>query len=127
MRYFACILIGLLVGSIGAVMAQKAFGNRNPYPDALMQVMAHEMKQADEASKHPECADPNHAFDKLDLLAADIPVAMPGDGEPDRVFDQYVADLRRATAAAKASPCAQRKDALTEIGNACKACHRDYR
>ena len=127
MRYLVCLIVGLLVGAMGAMTAANILARRNPYPKALMTVMKHELDSATVAAAAQACQGDSRALDKLGLLAGDITTAMPDDGPPDRVFHQYVGDLQKSIDGAGKSDCPQRAHALTDLKNACDACHRDYR
>ena len=128
MRYVVCIVLGLLMGAIGAISAMNVLAShRDPYPDALMNVMKHELGTATEAAAQQACNENRQALEKLNMLSNDIIVAMPDGEEPDRVFHQYIQNLRGKVESAQNSDCASRKQALTEVKNACNDCHRDYR
>lgn len=128
MRYAVCIILGLLIGAIAAVTATNILASqRDPYPDSLMHVMSHELGAAKKTADTPTCNDNRHALDKLSFLSNDIIIAMPDDGEPDRVFHQYITNLHDKIETASQSDCANRKQALTEVKDACGDCHRDYR
>ena len=128
MRYFVCIVLGLLMGSLGTISAMNILAaQRDPYPDSLMNVMKHELATATEAAAQPACNENRQALEKLTMLGNDIIVAMPDGDEPDRVFHQYIKNLKDKVALARDSDCADRKQAMTDIKNACNDCHRDYR
>ncbi len=128
MRHVVTLIIGLLAGLIMATTAMRMLNARkDAYPEALMNVMKHELIAANEAAAKPTCNDNANALDKLTLLSNDILTAMPDQGTPDRVFHQYIDNLRDKTLAAGQSECTQRKQALTDIKHACDDCHRDYR
>jgi cytochrome c556 len=127
MRYLVCLLLGLIIGALCAVTAANILARRNAYPKALMTVMNHELKVARDAAATPNCDASGPALAKLALLAPDIIVAMPDGATPDRVFHQYANDLATAIQTARNAPCQGRTQALTDLGNACDACHRDYR
>lgn len=128
MRYAVCIFLGLLIGAVMTVtMTNILASKRDPYPESLMHVMSHELAAANEAAKQAACNDNRNALDKLALLSSDILVAMPDDGEPDRVFHQYARSLQEKVETARQSNCAVRKQAVTDVKNACSDCHRDYR
>ena len=128
MRHVVLLIVGLLSGVILSITAMRVLNARkDAYPEALMNVMKHELVAANEAATKPACNENAHALDKLTLLTGDILTAMPDEGAPDRVFHQYVSNLHDKAIAASQSDCTQRKQALTEIKHACDDCHRDYR
>ncbi len=128
MRYLVCLVIGLMAGALLASTAAAILGKRDPYPRALMSVMQHELKLARDATAN-RCEGIAKPLDLLATLTEDIEVAMPHGEKVDRVFRQYVVDLRStlATVRAASGDCARQTQALTDVGNACSACHRDYR
>jgi flagellar M-ring protein FliF len=64
---------------------------------------------------------------RMQLMAQDITPAL-SPGSDDRVFAQYATDFASALdKVAAAADCTQAAAAVVEIGNACQACHRDYR
>ncbi len=128
MRPVVTLIIGLLAGLIMATTAMRILNARkDAYPEALMNVIKHELVAANEAVAKPACNDNANALEKLTLLSNDIITAMPDQGTPDRVFHQYISNLRDKVLVASRSDCAQRKQALTDIKHACDDCHRDYR
>lgn len=127
MRYLVCLLIGLVAGAIAATTAANILNRRDPYPKALMNVMKHEMARASNSADKLQCEDDGYAMSKLAMMAGDIEIAMPAGDKPDRVFHQYVENLKKAIYKAGDAPCPQRAQALTDLKNACDECHRDYR
>ena len=125
------MLAGIVFGALLTVMASRVIeSRRDPWPDAVMTVMSHEFKTVRQASKSGECTSPASAssLQMMGLLAHDIePALMPTPG--DRVFTQYATDLRSAIAkvAAAGSDCKQFTASVSDIGQACDACHRDYK
>lgn len=130
MRYLLCLLGGALFGALLAMTAASALQRRNAWPRALMTLLHHELGAAREAARADRCATPEarSALAHLSLLAADVEGALLAPGTSDRVFSQYAGDLRqRVATAAAATDCKAQSAALTEVSNACDACHRDYR
>jgi small-conductance mechanosensitive channel len=129
MRFIVCLLLGLMIGAIAATTAASILRQRHAYPRALMVVMQHELNTARDAAGSQRCANNEHALRKLALLADDIETAIPHGNPPDRVFRQYLDDLRKQVGNANsvAADCTKQAQALTDIKNACDACHRDFR
>lgn len=130
MRYLVCLIAGALLGALVAVTIANVLGQRNAYPRALMNVMQHDLGHARDLVHDNQCASPdaNATAGHLKLIAADVEPALLAPGAHDRVFSQYASDLRDAVAAfAAASDCPARSQALTKVGHACDACHRDYK
>ena len=120
-------------GSAGVLLASTAISalhRRNAVPRALMTLMQHELGEARKATRAPACTPARVPGAQADLarLASDLEHTMLAPGTHDRVFVQYANDLRSAIARwDPASACAAQAQALVDVGNACEACHRDYR
>ena len=130
MRYLVCLIGGALIGALVTFTIASVLGQRNAYPRALMNVMQHELARARDLVHDGRCDAPETASvaAHLELIVSDIEPALLAPGAHDRVFSQYAADLRKAIDAYKAaSGCPARKAALTDVSNACEACHRDYK
>ena len=130
MRYLVCLIGGALLGALVAVTIANLLGERNAYPRALMNVMQYQLGRARDLVHASQCATPeaNAAAEHLVLIAGDVEPALLAPGAHDRVFSQYASDLREAVAAlAAATDCPARAEAVTRIGHACDACHRDYK
>lgn len=130
MRYLLCLLVGLLAGALLASTAASALQRRNAVPRALMTLMQHDLADAQGATRTPGCETgplPT-AHARLQFLAGDLERSVLAPATRDRVFTQYADDLRAAITRwdAKAA-CAAQAQALIDVGNACEACHRDYR
>jgi hypothetical protein len=130
MRYLVCLIGGALLGALIAVTIANVLGQRNAYPRALMNVMQHDFGRVRDLVHDRQCTTPeaNAAAGHLRLIAGDVEPALLAPGAHDRVLSQYASDLRDAVAAfAGASDCPTRTQAVTKIGHACDACHRDYK
>jgi hypothetical protein len=130
MRYLVCLIGGALIGALVAVTIANILGERDAYPRALMNVMQHELGHARDLVHANQCTSPeaNAAALHLKLMAGDVEPALLAPGAHDRVFSQYASDLRDAVAAfSSAADCPARAEAVTKIGHACDACHRDYK
>ncbi len=130
MRYLICLIGGVLLGAMIALTVANAMQRRNAWPRAVMNVMQHELYGARDAARAGQCAtaDAKTSAAHLTLLGQDLERALLPAGAHDRVFTQYANDLRDAVAKAQsASDCAQQSAALSDVSNACDACHRDYR
>jgi len=131
MRYLVCLVGGFLIGALLAVTAASILGQRHAWPRAIMTVMQQELGRARDAIHAGQCGGTEvvSGGQHLELLSGDIERALLAPGAHDRVFSQYVTDLRGAVATfnAAGADCAARRDAATKIANACDACHRDYK
>ncbi|MEP7042036.1 MAG: hypothetical protein ABI843_03175 [Dokdonella sp.] len=130
MRYLICLIGGILLGAMIALTVANALQRRNAWPRAVMAVMQHELGNARDAARLGQCtsADATASSAHLALLAQDLERALLSPGATDRIFVQYANDLRDSVAKAQsAADCPRQSVALTDVSNACDACHRDYR
>jgi len=130
MRYLVCLFGGLLIGALIALTAASILRQRDVWPRAVMNVMQHEITQLRELVHEGRCTGPEAtaAMVHLELMASDIEPALMAPGARDPVFSRYATDLRKKlTAFGSATECPARSAALTDISNACEACHRDYK
>jgi cytochrome c556 len=131
-RYLFLFLLGLVIGAICTVMALRALQARtDPFPDALMQVMAQQSRELGRSAKANRCT-PSDTLPRLQSLRAlsnDIEPAFPGLRDDAR-FDTAASGLRATLDGALAAPpadCTQLATMAQQIGEDCKACHRDFR
>ena len=131
-RYLFLFLLGLGVGAICTVMALRALQARtDPFPDALMQVMARQSGELDRSAKANRCtlSDTLPRLQSLRALSNDIEAAFPGLRDDTR-FGGAASGLRATLDQALAAPpadCKQLGSLAQRIGEDCKACHRDFR
>ncbi|WP_372014208.1 hypothetical protein [Pseudoxanthomonas sp. 10H] len=131
-RYLFLFLLGLVVGAVCTVMALRALQARqDPFPDALMQVMARQSGELDRAAKANRCttSDTLPRVQSLRMLANDIEAAFPGLRDDTR-FAAAASGLRATLDKAVAQPpadCAALAALTRQVGEDCKACHRDFR
>jgi hypothetical protein len=132
MRYLFLFLLGLVVGIVGAVMAMRALDARKDhYPESVMHVMdAHaDVLKANMEQNRCTATDTLPQLQALRMMANDIEPAF-GDLREDARFAKHASDFRAALDDALAAPplnCAGVGTALAHIGEACKACHQDFR
>ena len=128
-RYLFMALLGLVVGVIASVMVMRAIEQRrDPYPEAVMDVMSAHMRALKDGVVQNRCAatDAIPHLQTLRVLANDIEPAFKGmDG--DAKFARHASELRAAVDASLATPplnCAGLQAAAAKIGRACEDCHR---
>lgn len=130
MRALGWILLGLLVGALAALSAANALQAAGALNRGVMNMMKYHLGEARKVLTAEQCSQPpTQHFEALAVLGRDVgPIYLPI-GERDELFDQYTKDLVEATAAAAAgnSDCAQASERLALIGDACQACHRDFK
>jgi cytochrome c556 len=123
------IVLGLVIGILGTVFAMKALRQRDPFPQAVMGVMAHHMGALSRSVKAQRCdaTQSREHLLRLQSTASDIPAAFAG-AEPH--FMDAAGKLRGALQnAVRANPtdCAALATAIKPIGDACQSCHEQYR
>ncbi len=131
MRYFAMLLIGLFIGSLGAVASMSALQQDTPYNDAVMVFMKHQMGALHGMHESNQC-DAAETANRLALLgaaASEVDAAFLPVGD-DAKFRTLSDKLRQAITSAQASPvasCDALKKTMGDVGQHCKGCHDVFR
>lgn len=131
-RYVFVLLLGLVLGAVGTVMVLRALEARaDHFPDSLMHVQQWHMGRLKAAVEGNRCAatDVLPHLQTLRALGNDLEAGFP-DLADDRRFKDHASKYRGALDAALAAPplnCAGAGTTLQELGQACKACHQDFR
>ncbi|MGV8932747.1 MAG: hypothetical protein ACOH1R_11640 [Luteimonas sp.] len=134
-RYLFLFLIGLVVGAIAVVMILRAIEARktwqDQYPDAAMNLMQAHMAQLQASTEANRCSatDTLPHFQALRVISNDIEPAF-STLRDDARFTKHASTLRATLDDALASPplnCAGVATTAGKIGEACKACHQDFR
>lgn len=131
-RYLFLLLLGLVLGAIGAVMLMRALDARKDhFPDALMTVQAWSMGQLKKNVELNRCA-ATDTVPHLQMLRRTADAIEPGFAEEakDERFVKHASNFRAALDAAQANPplaCESLKKTLGEVGGQCKACHDDFK
>ena len=131
-KYLFLFLIGLVLGVIATVMAMRAIqARKDHFPDSVMHVQQWHLGQLKSKVEQNRCAAtdilPN--LRTLRALADDLEPAFP-DLRDDKRFAEHASRMRARLDAALASPplnCAGVGTTASDIGQACKACHQDFR
>ncbi|MGI8561527.1 MAG: hypothetical protein ACR2J7_08885 [Luteimonas sp.] len=134
-RYLFLFLLGLVIGIVSVVMILRALDARKSwqdhYPHAAMQLMQAHVAQLGASTAANRCAatDTLPHLQALRTIANDIEPAFV-DLRDDARFASHASKLRATLDGALAAPpmsCAGVGAAAKQIGEACKACHQDYR
>ena len=134
-RYLFVFLLGLVIGVVALVMLLRAMDARKTwrdrYPDAPMQVLAAQTAQLRENVAANRCSptDTLPYLQSLRSLGNDFERAFP-DLRDDPRFVQHAAQYRGTLDTALAAPplgCEGVQQAAAKVGDACKACHQDFR
>lgn len=131
-KYLFLFLIGLVLGVIATVMAMRAIqARKDHFPESVMHVQQWHLGQLKSKVEQNRCAAtdilPN--LRTLRALADDLEPAFP-DLRDDKRFAEHASRMRARLDAALASPplnCAGVGTTASDIGEACKACHQDFR
>jgi cytochrome c556 len=134
-RYLFVFLVGLVIGAIAVVMilrtveAKKTWQDR--YPVAVMDLFQAHVAQLKASTEANRCSatDILPHLQALRTVANDIEPAF-GDLREDARFSKHASDLRAVLDSTLAAPplnCAGVTAAAGKIGEACKACHQDFR
>jgi cytochrome c556 len=129
MRAALLIVLGLVIGIVGTVFAMNALSQRNPFPHAVMAVMAHHLTELHTAVKTQHC-DATQSRERLTTLLAvssDVGPAFPGVEQPFLDAANHLhAQVQGALQAAPAD-CAALAAAIKPVGDSCQSCHQKYR
>ena len=135
-RYLFVFLVGLAIGAIAVVMilrtveAKKTWQDRFPVAAMdLMQAHAAQLKASTEANRC-SATDTLPHLQALRLVANDIEPAFGTGMSEDARFSKHASKLRATLDETLAAPplnCAGVTAATGKIGEACKACHQDFR
>ena len=134
-RYLFVFLVGLVIGAIAVVMilrtleARKTWQDR--YPVATMDLFQAQMAQLKASAEANRCGatDTLPRLKTMRALADGLEPAF-GDLGEDARFSKHASDMRAVLDDSLASPplnCAGVNATAGKIGEACKACHQDFR
>ena len=131
-KYLFLFLLGLVIGAVAVVMAMRAWDERRDhFHDSVMHVQQWHFNQIKGAVEKNRCAatDTLPHLRALRTMADDLEPAFP-DLSDDQRFTAAASKLRGTLDASLSSPplnCAGVGAIAGEIGEACKACHQDFR
>lgn len=131
MRYAILIVLGLVIGVIGTVMAMNARNSGPHRTRSLMEMQSFHMEALDTNNKQNHCtvADNTPHLQALRALSNDIePIFLPI--EKDQDFRQKSSNLRASIDTLLAAPpadCPAVSAAIAKIGHECKACHDEFK
>lgn len=131
-RYLFVFLIGLVIGAIATVMAVRAIqARKDHFHEGVMHVQEWHLGQLKSKVEQNRCAatDTLPNLKALRTMADDLEPAFP-DLADDKRFVEHASLMRQRLDAAIANPpltCASLGTTASSIGEACKACHQDFR
>src|ERR1700754_3595946 len=129
MRPLLLVILGLVVGAMGATFALSALRQGTPFHDGVMAVMQHHMDALRANVRAKQCDAKASATHLTRMLgtAGDLREAFVDMDEPFYTAGgKLVSALDGAVAAAPAT-CEALAASLKPVGEACQACHRQYR
>ena len=129
MRPLLLVLLGLVVGAMGATFALSALRQGTPFHRGVMAVMQYHLGvlRANVRAKQCDAKASVGRLSRMRDLAGDMREAFPGMDQP---FYEAADRLRGAldgAAAAVPATCDALTRALAPVGDACQSCHRQYR
>lgn len=134
-RYLFLFLLGLVLGIVAVVMLLRALEGRKTwqdhYPDAVMHLLSAHKAQLQGNLDANRC-NPTDTLPHLQAMRSlgnDFEPAFP-DLREDQRFIAHAGKFRATLDAALASPplnCTSASAIDKSIGEACKACHQDFR
>ncbi|TYT23640.1 hypothetical protein FZO89_15485 [Luteimonas viscosa] len=134
-KYLFVFLLGLVIGIVAVVMLLRSLEARKTwrdhYPDALMHLLSAQAAQMRDNATANRCS-PTDTLPHLQALRSlgnDFERAFP-DLRDDQRFVNHAAQFRGELDAALSSPpvgCEGVTRAADQVGEACKACHQDFR
>lgn len=130
MRYVVVLLVGVMIGALATATALNILRQGSEFPKGVMAVMQYHMGQVREQVSAGRCAEAAPHFQTLRALAADIEPAFLPTGLDDALFTRYSEQLRGRldkVLDAPASECRVLTEQLGQVGDGCKACHRDFK
>jgi cytochrome c556 len=132
MRSVLLLILGLVVGAVGAAKVSNVLHMRSAYPDGVMSVMQHHLGTLAQSMRQGKC--PAQAtrwhLQRLQAMQPDIVPAFAGDvgTKPDfRKHAQKLDTAIQSALAAAPADCPALNKAVSNIGGACKSCHEIYR
>ncbi len=130
MRYILVLLVGGLAGALIALSVLNALRPAQAFPRGVMAVMQHHLQGLNADIKAARCDAADPRLQTLARVARDIPPAFLPTGGDDALFRRYSEQLAARIDAALAAPaadCGQLTEQVGQIGDGCKACHRDFK
>jgi hypothetical protein len=131
MRNLLLLVLGLALGAAFASITLNAMYRHDAYARGVMQVLQHQYAPLRDRLRKADCTtvDASEAKHRLAELTEEIESSNYPDSKPDAPFREYTSRLRQGVADLPAGSvnCAAIAPIVTRIGDACEACHRQYR
>ena len=127
MRQLVLLVLGIAVGAAGGISVVNTLRQRDAYPRGLMDVMQHHYAVLRDGVRRGRCGQSPQHLTVLRSLTDEIGEAVYGEDDADASFREYQTRLAGALSAPAPTDCAALASQLQKIGEACDACHRQYR
>ena len=131
MRILLVLALGVALGVLASSAVLNALNRRDAYARGVMELLQHQVAALRNRVRTNTCTGSGLQREKLLLaeLTEDIEPSIFADATPDPPFREYAQHLREAVAElpAEAAGCTALAPVVTKIGNACDACHHQYR
>jgi hypothetical protein len=132
MKSIVLLLVGLLVGAVGAVIAVNALRARDAYPRGVMDVMQHHYGSLRENLRAQRCEARKSllGLNWMLMLSSEIEPALYADSTPESAFREFntrLHDALEAGMAAAPADCAALAPIVDKVGKVCQECHQQYR
>lgn len=131
MRNLLLLTLGIALGAVAAAVVLNALNRRDAYARGVMQVLQQHVGILRTQLRTNACGRADTAADKalLGALTEEVERSVYADSIPEPPFREYAQHLRDAVAELPTAitDCTVLAPAVTKIGNACDACHRQYR
>jgi hypothetical protein len=129
MRPLLLVLLGLVVGAMGATFALSALRQGTPFHSGVMAVMQHHLGalRANVRAKQCDAKGSVGHLSRMGAMAGDIREAFPGMDTPFYEAAERLRSTLDGAATAAPATCEALTHALATVGEACQSCHRQYR
>jgi hypothetical protein len=129
MRPLLLVILGLVVGAMGATFALSALRQGTPFHRGVMAVMQHHMGVLRSNVRARQCDAKVSAghLSRMREAAGDLHEAFPDMDAPFYEAAGHLGTALDGAAAAAPATCAALARAVAPVGEACQACHRQYR
>jgi hypothetical protein len=127
MRQIVLLVVGLVVGAAAGISIANMLRQRDAYPRGLMDVMQHHYAGLRDDVRRGHCEQSSQHVNVLRSLIDEIGPAMYGEDIPDAPFREFESRLGDAVSTTTPPDCKALGSQAQKIGEACDACHRQYR
>ena len=130
MRAMILFGLGLIIGGAVTAITLNMLAQNSAYPRGLMQVMQRHYSGLRSDLRAGRCSNVTLEAQALRQLAGEVESAVYGSVTPDgpfRKFNQRLQDALTGVLSALTSDCPALAPLVERVGNACEACHQQYR